>query len=94
MSATATLNARVDVADKERFAATASALGISPSAAVNVFVRKFNEVGGVPLRRAALPRALRLRGGGLRFRRCRGKGCDMTTSHRDLAKKKPGHPGK
>lgn len=46
MSATATLNARVDVADKERFAATASALGISPSAAVNVFVRKFNEVGG------------------------------------------------
>lgn len=48
MSATATLNARVDVADKERFAATASALGISPSAAVNVFVRKFNEVGGFP----------------------------------------------
>ena len=45
MSATATLNARVDVADKERFAATAS---ISPSAAVNVFVRKFNEVGGFP----------------------------------------------
>lgn len=43
MSATATLNARVDVADKERFAATAS-----PSAAVNVFVRKFNEVGGFP----------------------------------------------
>ena len=61
MSATATLNARVDVADKERFAATASALGISPSAAVNVFVRKFNEVGGgVPLRRAALTRAFRL----------------------------------
>lgn len=48
MSATATLNARVDVEDKERFAATASALGISPSAAVNVFVRKFNEVGGFP----------------------------------------------
>lgn len=48
MSATATLNARVDAADKEQFAATASALGISPSAAVNVFVRKFNEVGGFP----------------------------------------------
>ena len=32
MSATATLNARVDAADKERFAATASALGISPFA--------------------------------------------------------------
>ena len=93
MSATATLNARVDVGDKERFAATASALGISPSAAVNVFVRKFNEVGGFPST-CGSPRALRLRGGGLRFRRCRGKGCDMTTSHRDLAKKKPGHPGK
>ena len=48
MSAAATLNARVDAADKEQFAATASALGISPSAAVNVFVRKFNEVGGFP----------------------------------------------
>ena len=42
MPATATLNARVDAADKERFAATARALGISPSAAINVFVRKFN----------------------------------------------------
>ncbi len=48
MSATATLNARVNTVDKERFAATANALGISPSAAINIFVRKFNETGGFP----------------------------------------------
>lgn len=48
MATTATLNARVNAADKERFASTANALGISPSAAINIFVRKFNDVGGFP----------------------------------------------
>lgn len=48
MPATATLNARVAAADKKRFTNTANALGISPSAAINIFVRKFNEMGGFP----------------------------------------------
>lgn len=48
-SITAPLNVRVDKADKEQFVSTASELGISPSSAINIFVRKFNECGGFPL---------------------------------------------
>ena len=47
-SITAPLNVRVDKADKEQFVSTASELGISPSSAINIFVRKFNECGGFP----------------------------------------------
>lgn len=47
-SITAPLNVRVDKADKEQFVSTANELGISPSSAINVFVRKFNECGGFP----------------------------------------------
>lgn len=38
-SITAPLNVRVDKADKEQFVSTASKLGISPSSAINIFVR-------------------------------------------------------
>lgn len=48
MGATATLNARVNAADKERFTAISTALGLTPSSAISVFVRKFNETGGFP----------------------------------------------
>lgn len=45
---TATLNARIDANEKERFTAISGALGLTPSSAISVFVRKFNEVGGFP----------------------------------------------
>ncbi len=48
MSTTATLNARVSVADKERFTNVSNALGVTPSAAINIFVKRFNEAGGFP----------------------------------------------
>lgn len=48
MPATATLNARVSAEDKSRFTSTAAALGLTPSAAINVFVRRFNDAGGFP----------------------------------------------
>ena len=46
--ATDTLNTRIAAGDKERFTRTAEALGLTPSAAVSVFVKKFNEYGGFP----------------------------------------------
>ncbi len=45
---TSTLNARISIEDKERFTRTADALGLTPSAAISVFVKKFNECGGFP----------------------------------------------
>lgn len=48
MGATATLNSRIDSDQKERFVQTARSLGLTPSAAINVFVHKFNEYGGFP----------------------------------------------
>ncbi len=44
----ATLNSRIGEQDKEKFIYTTEALGLTPSAAINVFVKKFNEYGGFP----------------------------------------------
>lgn len=46
--ATATLNSRIGVEDKEIFVRTTDALGLTTSAAISVFVKKFNECGGFP----------------------------------------------
>jgi DNA-damage-inducible protein J len=47
-SITASLNAKVDPDDKAAFVATATDLGLTPSEAIRVFVRAFNEWGGFP----------------------------------------------
>jgi DNA-damage-inducible protein J len=46
--ATASLNTKIDPKEKELFVQTAEALGLSPSSAIRVFVRTFNEWGGFP----------------------------------------------
>lgn len=48
MGATVTLNSRIDAQEKEQFVSLANAIGITPSAAINIFVHKFNDVGGFP----------------------------------------------
>jgi DNA-damage-inducible protein J len=45
---TASLNTKLPADEKELFAKTAESLGMTPSAAVRVFVRKFNEYQGFP----------------------------------------------
>ncbi|MDR0848708.1 MAG: type II toxin-antitoxin system RelB/DinJ family antitoxin [Propionibacteriaceae bacterium] len=48
MAATATINAKVEPAEKAAFTQTAEALGLSPSSAIKVFARAFIEWGGFP----------------------------------------------
>jgi DNA-damage-inducible protein J len=45
---TASLNTKIDSDDKKLFVETAQNLGLSPSNAIRVFVRAFNEWGGFP----------------------------------------------
>jgi DNA-damage-inducible protein J len=45
---TASLNTKLPAEEKELFTETAEALGMTPSAAIRVFVRKFNEYQGFP----------------------------------------------
>ena len=45
---TASLNTKMPVEEKRLFTETAEALGMTPSAAIRVFVRKFNEYRGFP----------------------------------------------
>jgi len=47
-SETVSLNTKMDAQEKRLFVETAESLGLSPSGAVRVFVRKFNEYGGFP----------------------------------------------
>ena len=48
MEATASLNTKLDPEEKQRFVENAAALGMTPSAAIKVFVRMFNSCGGFP----------------------------------------------
>jgi DNA-damage-inducible protein J len=48
MAATATINAKVEPAEKAAFTRTAESLGLSPSSAIKVFARAFIERGGFP----------------------------------------------
>lgn len=47
-AALASLNTKISQEEKDKFVQTAEALGMSPSSAIKVFVRKFNECGGFP----------------------------------------------
>ena len=48
MSATTSLNTKIDLQEKRDFQANAEALGMTPSAAIKVFVRMFNQCKGFP----------------------------------------------
>lgn len=48
MAATASLNTKIDLKEKNEFQANAEALGMTPSAAIKVFVRMFNQCKGFP----------------------------------------------
>ncbi|MBS5245492.1 MAG: type II toxin-antitoxin system RelB/DinJ family antitoxin [Actinomyces graevenitzii] len=48
MGATASLNTKIDLQEKLDFQANAEALGMTPSAAIKVFVRMFNQCKGFP----------------------------------------------
>jgi DNA-damage-inducible protein J len=47
-TATASLNTKLPLSEKTQFVETAESLGMSPSAAIRVFVRKFIECDGFP----------------------------------------------
>lgn len=48
MSTVASLNTKIDLEDKLAFQRNAEALGMTPSAAIKVFVKMFNQCGGFP----------------------------------------------
>lgn len=56
MGATASLNTKIDLQEKKEFQANAEALGMTPSAAIKVFVRMFNQCKGFPFDVRARPR--------------------------------------
>lgn len=47
-TAMTSLNTKLSVEEKEEFSRTTAALGLTPSSAIKVFVRMFNECGGFP----------------------------------------------
>ena len=55
MEATTSLNTKIDPEEKRQFVANAEALGMTPSAAIKVFVRMFNACKGFPFAVRALP---------------------------------------
>ena len=48
MQSVASLNTKIDPQEKEAFVRNAEALGMTPSAAIKVFVRMFNQCKGFP----------------------------------------------
>ncbi len=48
MSASSLMSVKLDPEEKALFTQNAEAIGITPSAAVKIFVRSFNEYGGFP----------------------------------------------
>lgn len=48
MRNSSSLNTKLPINEKELFTKTAESLGMTPSAAIRVFVRKFNEYKGFP----------------------------------------------
>lgn len=48
MAATVSLNTKIDLKEKNDFLANTEALGMTPSAAIKIFVRMFNQCKGFP----------------------------------------------
>lgn len=55
MEAITSLNTKLPLADKEMFVKTAEALGMTPSGAIKIFVRMFNQYGGFPFEVRTVP---------------------------------------
>ncbi len=55
MASTASLNTKIDPQEKREFIANAEALGMTPSGAIKVFVRMFNQCKGFPFDLRAQP---------------------------------------
>ena len=58
--AVATINTKVSALDKALFVQISENLGLTPSAALKVFVRKFNECGGFPFQVVSGSRGVRV----------------------------------
>ena len=56
MESTASLNTKIDPEEKRQFVENTAALGMTPSAAVKIFVRMFNECKGFPFAVRLQPR--------------------------------------
>ena len=56
MSSSALMSIKLDAREKALFAENAEALGITPSAAVKIFIRQFNEYRGFPFDVRRAPR--------------------------------------
>lgn len=56
MSSVVSLNTKIDIKEKEEFQRNTQALGLTPSSAIKVFVRMFNECKGFPFDVRARPR--------------------------------------
>ena len=55
MEAITSLNTKISVTDKELFVKTTEALGLTPSGAIKIFVRMFNQCGGFPFEVRTVP---------------------------------------
>ena len=56
MEATASLNTKITPEEKRAFVENTAAIGMTPSAAIKVFVHMFNECKGFPFAVRAVPR--------------------------------------
>ena len=54
MEAITSLNTKISLTDKELFVKTTESLGLTPSAAIKIFVRMFNQCGGFEVRTVPL----------------------------------------
>lgn len=48
-------NTKIPLSDKELFVKTTESLGLTPSAAIKIFVRMFNQCGGFPFEVRTVP---------------------------------------
>lgn len=55
MEVITSLNTRISLSDKELFVKTTESLGLTPSAAIKIFVRMFNQCGGFPFEVRTVP---------------------------------------
>lgn len=55
MDAITSLNTKIPMADKELFVKTTESLGLTPSGAIKIFVRMFNQYGGFPFEVRTVP---------------------------------------
>ena len=70
MEAITSLNTKISVTDKELFVKTTEALGLTPSGAIKIFVRMFNQCGGFPFEVRKLQQSEHPQAGNPQRKRC------------------------